>query len=120
MSKLAWVKWPIVLASLDKGGLGIGSLKSSNLAILQKWRWRLFSNPNALWVNVIKAFHSFEGGFDLTGCSSKGIWSKIVGSTNYLHSNGILPIDSLRFRVGCGSIIRFSKDLWIGNSLLYL
>ncbi|GJS40564.1 RNA-directed DNA polymerase, eukaryota [Tanacetum coccineum] len=43
-SKLAWVKWLTVLASLGKGGLGIGSLKSFNLAILQKWRWRFFSN----------------------------------------------------------------------------
>ncbi|GKE70226.1 putative RNA-directed DNA polymerase, eukaryota, reverse transcriptase zinc-binding domain protein, partial [Tanacetum coccineum] len=35
-SKLAWVKWPTVLASLSKGGLGIGSLMSFNLALLQK------------------------------------------------------------------------------------
>ncbi|GJX56798.1 RNA-directed DNA polymerase, eukaryota, reverse transcriptase zinc-binding domain protein [Tanacetum coccineum] len=36
--KLSWVKWSNVLASLDKGGLAIGSLNSFNLALLHKWR----------------------------------------------------------------------------------
>ncbi|GJV42344.1 RNA-directed DNA polymerase, eukaryota, reverse transcriptase zinc-binding domain protein [Tanacetum coccineum] len=118
--KLAWVKWLNVLASHDKGGLGIGSLRSFNLALLQKWRWRFISNANALWVKVIKAFHGQEGGFDLNVSPSSGIWSKIVGSSNFLHSNEILPNDSIRFRVGSGCSIRFWKDLWTGNSPLYL
>ncbi|GKA96830.1 hypothetical protein Tco_0818925 [Tanacetum coccineum] len=46
--KLAWIKWSNVMALFDKGGLGIGSLKSFNLALIQKWRWRLASNPSAL------------------------------------------------------------------------
>ncbi|GKC96937.1 RNA-directed DNA polymerase, eukaryota, reverse transcriptase zinc-binding domain protein, partial [Tanacetum coccineum] len=37
-NKIAWVKWPIILNSFDKGGLNIGSLKAFNLALLQKWR----------------------------------------------------------------------------------
>ncbi|GJT51983.1 hypothetical protein Tco_0978140 [Tanacetum coccineum] len=53
------------------GGLNIGSLKAFNLALLQKWRWRLLSSPNALWVQVIKAYHGQEGGFDTNGCSFK-------------------------------------------------
>ncbi|GKA65896.1 hypothetical protein Tco_0765603 [Tanacetum coccineum] len=35
--KLAWVKWSNILASLDKGGLGVGSLKAFNMSILLKW-----------------------------------------------------------------------------------
>ncbi|GJW06898.1 putative RNA-directed DNA polymerase, eukaryota, reverse transcriptase zinc-binding domain protein [Tanacetum coccineum] len=93
--KLAWVKWPIVLASGVNGGLGIGSLKAFNLALLQKWRWRMISNTNALWV-------------------------KIMGSSNYLHSNAILPSDFIRFHVGGGTSIRFWKVLWTGISPLYL
>ncbi|GJR76425.1 RNA-directed DNA polymerase, eukaryota, reverse transcriptase zinc-binding domain protein [Tanacetum coccineum] len=46
--KLAWVKWSNILASLDKGGLGIGSLKAFNLSLLLKWRWRSFQNPDVL------------------------------------------------------------------------
>nr|GEW51788.1 transposon TX1 putative 149 kDa protein [Tanacetum cinerariifolium] len=40
--KLDWVKWLNILASLDKGGLGIGSLKAFNMSRLLKWRWHLF------------------------------------------------------------------------------
>ncbi|GJZ13996.1 RNA-directed DNA polymerase, eukaryota, reverse transcriptase zinc-binding domain protein [Tanacetum coccineum] len=118
--KLAWVKWPIVLASLDKRGLGIGSFKSFNLALLQKWRWRFSFNPKALWVKVGKAFHGQESNFGLNDKISNGIWSKIIGSSNYLHLNDILPSDSIWFRVGCGTSIRFWKDLWTSNAPLYL
>ncbi|GKA69148.1 RNA-directed DNA polymerase, eukaryota, reverse transcriptase zinc-binding domain protein [Tanacetum coccineum] len=108
--KLAWVKLHIVLASHVKGGLVIGSLNTFNLALLQKWRWMIISNANALWVKVVKAFHGQEGGFGLNENSSNGIWSKIVGSSNYLHSNAILPSDSILFRVGCGTSIRNERS----------
>ncbi|GKA20013.1 hypothetical protein Tco_0699928 [Tanacetum coccineum] len=55
--KMAWVKWSIILNSYDNGGLNIDSLKPFNLALLQKWGWRLFTSPNDLWVKVVKAFH---------------------------------------------------------------
>ncbi|GJX06075.1 RNA-directed DNA polymerase, eukaryota, reverse transcriptase zinc-binding domain protein, partial [Tanacetum coccineum] len=82
--KMAWVKWPIILNSFDKGGLNIGSLKAFNLAFLQKWRWRMFSFPNDLWVKVVKAIHGHEGGFDNTGCSFKGTWANIVVELVYV------------------------------------
>lgn len=34
--KMAWIKRDNILASYDKGGLNIGSLKAFNLALLQK------------------------------------------------------------------------------------
>ncbi|GKA89741.1 putative RNA-directed DNA polymerase, eukaryota, reverse transcriptase zinc-binding domain protein [Tanacetum coccineum] len=71
--KIAWVKWFNVISSFDKGELGIGSLKSFNLALLQKWRWRMFFNPHIMWVKVIKAFHGHEGGFDRHGCKTNDI-----------------------------------------------
>ena len=116
--KLAWLKWPNVVASFEKGGLNIGSLKSFNLALLHKWRWRMYSNPNSLWVKVIKTLHGVEGGFDNNGCNHNGLWAKIVGSSNYLHSSNILPMDSIRFQVGCGLHTRFLKDIWLGSSPL--
>ncbi|GJZ72957.1 RNA-directed DNA polymerase, eukaryota, reverse transcriptase zinc-binding domain protein [Tanacetum coccineum] len=101
-------------------GLNIGSLKSFNLALLQKWRWRWFSFPNAIWVKVIKAIHGQEGGFDTYGCNFNGIWARIVGSSNFLHSKNIIPLNSFRFKAGCGTHIRFWKDIWIGDSPLII
>ncbi|GKB30829.1 RNA-directed DNA polymerase, eukaryota [Tanacetum coccineum] len=78
----------------------------------------MFSNPHHLWVKVIKALHGIEGGFDYKGCYFNGTWAKIVGSSNYLHSNGFLPSNSLSFKVGSGTRIHFWKDTWIGDSPL--
>ncbi|GKD41716.1 putative RNA-directed DNA polymerase, eukaryota, reverse transcriptase zinc-binding domain protein [Tanacetum coccineum] len=64
-------EWPHVLASFDKGRLAISSLKAFNLALLHKWRWRFFVNPDSLWVKVIQALHGSEGGFDQNGYISR-------------------------------------------------
>nr|GEU96836.1 RNA-directed DNA polymerase, eukaryota, reverse transcriptase zinc-binding domain protein [Tanacetum cinerariifolium] len=116
--KMAWVRWDQALASHEKGGLNIGSLKAFNLALLQKWNWRFIKNPNLLWVKLIKAIHGFEAGFDGKGCATSGIWSIIVGSTNYLHSRNFLPKDVLKCHPGNDNKIRFWKDHWIGNEPL--
>lgn len=39
--KIHWVSWSKVVASKKDGGLGVGSLKAHNLALLAKWWWRL-------------------------------------------------------------------------------
>ncbi|GJU87251.1 hypothetical protein Tco_1294797 [Tanacetum coccineum] len=96
--KITLVKWLNILASLDKGGLGVGSLKAFNKALLLKWRWRLFQNPNALWVHVVKAIHGDEAGVDFRGCQTNGVWASIVGTINHLHSSGIVPLNSIRFK----------------------
>nr|GEU71840.1 RNA-directed DNA polymerase, eukaryota, reverse transcriptase zinc-binding domain protein [Tanacetum cinerariifolium] len=118
--KIAWVKWSNILASLDKGGLGVESLKAFNKALLLKWRWRLFNSPMALWVQVVKALHGEEAGMDFGGCQSNGVWAKIVGTINHLHSSGIIPFSSIRFKVGDDSSIHFWKDTWLGDEPFYI
>nr|GEU90857.1 protein-tyrosine sulfotransferase-like [Tanacetum cinerariifolium] len=111
--------WFQVLSSFEKGGLQIGSLMAFNLALLQKWRWRLLSSPHNMWVNIIKALHGQEGGLNNQGCGFNGTWSRIIGTSNFLHSKGIIPLNSFCFKVGCGTRVRFWKDIWIGNSPLH-
>nr|GEX01707.1 hypothetical protein [Tanacetum cinerariifolium] len=106
-----FVNWKTLI---DRFDTRLSKWKSNLLSIgghltLKK---RLISNDNVLWVKIIKAFHGQEGGFDSLISSSNTVWSKIVGSSNFLHWNGILPNDSIRFRVGCGSSIRLWKDIW--------
>nr|GFA30597.1 RNA-directed DNA polymerase, eukaryota, reverse transcriptase zinc-binding domain protein [Tanacetum cinerariifolium] len=88
--KMVWVRWDQALASHEKGGLNIGSLKAFNLALLQKWSWRFTTNPNLLWVKLIKAIHGFEADFD----------------------------DVLKCHPGNDNKIRFWKDHWIGDEPL--
>nr|GEU32235.1 RNA-directed DNA polymerase, eukaryota, reverse transcriptase zinc-binding domain protein [Tanacetum cinerariifolium] len=116
--KMAWVKWDSVLASLDKGGLGVGSLKAFNLALLLKWHWRFVNNLNALWSRLIKATHGEQAGFDFKRCKTQGIWDKIVSSINHLHSTRVIPHGSFKLKVGDGFTVRFWKDTWLGDSPL--
>ncbi|GJT30713.1 RNA-directed DNA polymerase, eukaryota, reverse transcriptase zinc-binding domain protein [Tanacetum coccineum] len=100
----------IALASLDKGGLGVGSIKAFNYSLLLKCRWRMLNCPSALWVHVLKSIHGDEAGFDIKGCQTNGLWARIVGSIYHLHSSGYIPLNSFRFSVGDGSLVRFWKD----------
>ncbi|GJZ67405.1 hypothetical protein Tco_0630645 [Tanacetum coccineum] len=95
--KLAWKKWSTILASLDKGRLGVGSLKAFNISLLLKWRCRLLKSPSALWVKVLKAIHGDEVGIELKGCQTNGLWARIVGD---------------------GTMVQFWKDTWLGDSPL--
>nr|GEX77905.1 RNA-directed DNA polymerase, eukaryota [Tanacetum cinerariifolium] len=77
--KLAWIKWPNLLASFDKGGLGVGSLKAFNRCMLLKWRWRLLSSSGSLWVNVVKSIHIDEAGMDLRVVKLMGYGLVLLG-----------------------------------------
>nr|GEU30517.1 RNA-directed DNA polymerase, eukaryota, reverse transcriptase zinc-binding domain protein [Tanacetum cinerariifolium] len=85
--KILWISWILVLASKEKGGLGIGSLYSLNHALIQKWRWRFFNNPQALWVLLIKAIHGEhgDGSSFYNYVRDQGVWGKIVRSINSMH-----------------------------------
>ncbi|GJW70476.1 putative RNA-directed DNA polymerase, eukaryota, reverse transcriptase zinc-binding domain protein [Tanacetum coccineum] len=103
---------------IDKSGLGIGSLKAFNFALIQKWRWRFTTNPNLLWVKLIKVIHGIEAGFNGKGYATTRVWSSIVGFTNYLHSHNLIPKDTLKCHPGNGAFICFWKDLWFGEEPL--
>nr|GEW25967.1 RNA-directed DNA polymerase, eukaryota, reverse transcriptase zinc-binding domain protein [Tanacetum cinerariifolium] len=98
LCSVAVVKWLNILAFLDKGGLDVGSFKEFNMSLLLKWRWRFLYNSNVLWVHVVKAIHGDEAGIDIRGCHTNGVWSSIVGSIFHLHSSGIVPLNSIRFK----------------------
>ncbi|GJT70268.1 hypothetical protein Tco_1029554 [Tanacetum coccineum] len=48
------------------------------------------------------------------------MWEKIVGSYTQLHERDIIPIFTLRHKVGCGSLVHFWMDDWVGNGMLRL
>nr|GEX03387.1 RNA-directed DNA polymerase, eukaryota, reverse transcriptase zinc-binding domain protein [Tanacetum cinerariifolium] len=66
-------------------------------------------------VKVVKAIHGEEVGFELLGSQSSGVWARIVGSIFHLHSSGMVPLSSIHFNLGDGSLIRFCKDIWLGD-----
>ncbi|PWA66381.1 Endonuclease/exonuclease/phosphatase [Artemisia annua] len=89
-------------------------------ALIQKWRWRFFNNPRALWVQVITAIHGHSE--DTSSFSNhvrdQGVWGRIVGSINTMHEKGIVPHSSLKRRVNNGISTKFWTQTWIGNTSL--
>ncbi|GJV91318.1 hypothetical protein Tco_1539131 [Tanacetum coccineum] len=59
------------IQSKVKGGLGIGSLDALNLSLLQKWRWRFFNSPQALWVKVVLEIHGLYGTVGKDGSTTR-------------------------------------------------
>ena len=113
--KLIMISWKDVITSKDQGGLQVGSLKSFNLALLTKWWWRLKTNNNSLWVEVIKSFHGFNRSsvVDPLLYKKAGTW----GSIAKLHKDMVALQVDLHASFHCESPTgqwRWSLDL-IGN-----
>ncbi|KAJ0865587.1 hypothetical protein HanRHA438_Chr12g0542101 [Helianthus annuus] len=56
--KMSWVAWDNIRRPVDQGGIGAGSLKDANLAMLAKWWWRFKTNQCALWRKLVWSIHS--------------------------------------------------------------
>nr|GEV43443.1 RNA-directed DNA polymerase, eukaryota [Tanacetum cinerariifolium] len=55
------VKWKNLLASTEKGGLGVLTLFALNRALMVKWVWLFLTQSSMLWARVIKAIHGDDG-----------------------------------------------------------
>lgn len=42
--KICWIAWKTMVKPKAMGGLGIRSLRATNKALMEKWRWR-FTKP---------------------------------------------------------------------------
>nr|GEY82699.1 reverse transcriptase domain, reverse transcriptase zinc-binding domain protein [Tanacetum cinerariifolium] len=79
---IVWVKWKSILASFNKGGLGVGSVHAKNLSLLAKWRWHYYTECDALWRKVIWNLYGHAGGFLPNvgrGCK-KVVWASILSA----------------------------------------
>lgn len=107
--RISWVQWKQVLNSKEKGGLGVGSLKALNLALIQKWRWRYYMDTKGIWIKIIASIHGQHGGFGSYGTIHKrnGVWSSILKAIDQMHTKDIIPISTVRKRIGNGASTRF-------------
>ncbi|KAJ8431324.1 hypothetical protein Cgig2_013540 [Carnegiea gigantea] len=51
------VAWEIMTKEKDNGGLGLRSMRQLNSAYLMKLGWRLATEPNSLWVKILRTKH---------------------------------------------------------------
>ncbi|RVW27602.1 hypothetical protein CK203_103594 [Vitis vinifera] len=111
--KVHLVKWEVVSADKEKGGLGIRKLALLNKALLGRWIFA-FEKEN-LWKKVISVKYGQEGlGWrtnKTNGTFRVGVWKEILKETNWCWEN-------IGFTVGNGTKIRFWTDHWCGLAAL--
>ncbi|GJT29449.1 putative RNA-directed DNA polymerase, eukaryota, reverse transcriptase zinc-binding domain protein [Tanacetum coccineum] len=124
-NKMAWIAWDKTCSSPSCGGLGIGSLDASNLAMLVKWWWPFLTEDNSLWKLIITSIHGPDGGvsgFDSLGSSSFSMllspWSKIMNLNKHLVCADINLQSIFSRKVGNGASFSFWNDAWLGEQCL--
>ncbi|GKD51880.1 RNA-directed DNA polymerase, eukaryota, partial [Tanacetum coccineum] len=97
---LSCVKWKKVLASKEKGGLGVSSLYALNRGLLLKWVWRFITKSSSLWARVIKEIHGDDG---KTGKNAKSnypsIWLDIVHEMEVLKKQDVKVASKLSLAI---------------------
>nr|GEY68711.1 RNA-directed DNA polymerase, eukaryota, reverse transcriptase zinc-binding domain protein [Tanacetum cinerariifolium] len=109
--KSIWMKWNNVLASKEKGGLGVSSLYALNRALVFKWIWRFTTHKSSLWARVIKAIHGDDGKIGRNSKSGHtSIWRDIVREIEVFKKQG-MDIASV-FCPICGNAVESSRHLF--------
>ncbi|GJS65512.1 hypothetical protein Tco_0680076 [Tanacetum coccineum] len=96
-------------------GLPIGS----NMKSIASWKM-LIDHFRSEEISLEKACLLSIGGSSDPYQFSSVHGPNIVGSSNFFHSKGIILNNSFRFNAGCGTRIRFWKDIWVGEALLFI
>ncbi|GJW16498.1 hypothetical protein Tco_0020631 [Tanacetum coccineum] len=112
--RMTWVSWRNVLASKDKGGLGVSSFFALNRALMFKWVWRFGNDNNSLWASVIKALHGEKGSIG-TPSKHASFWLDIVRDLDKLKNRGINLLGFIKKIVGNGKNTLLWKDAWKGD-----
>nr|KYP53471.1 Putative ribonuclease H protein At1g65750 family [Cajanus cajan] len=117
--KMAWIKWEKVTDSKEKGGLGIKEINLFNKALLAKWRWCLFHNPESLWVKFIcSKYGGFQNLCAQNALQNDSVWWKdLIKACGGLESEGWFD-SQLEWKVNRGSAIRFWLDNWVDQVTL--
>ncbi|XP_019447203.1 PREDICTED: uncharacterized protein LOC109350421 [Lupinus angustifolius] len=106
-------------------GFGVKNLGLFNLALLGKWRWRMLSSSESLWVKVLRSIYGVEavvrGGLVDVECFKKGSsWWRDLGCVCN-RDNGFNKgwfNEGVRRRVGSGQSTLFWRDIWVGGECL--
>ncbi|XP_023747685.1 uncharacterized protein LOC111895862 [Lactuca sativa] len=110
------VTWDKVIAHKENGGLGVGSLRAANLALLTKWIWRIKEEKNTIWKNIITAIHNLDRKpiNKLVKKSIHGIWRGMVKAMAELEDLNTIPANMFVVKVGNGEHTSFWHETWIG------
>ncbi|KAJ0546759.1 putative reverse transcriptase zinc-binding domain-containing protein [Helianthus annuus] len=118
--KMRWVAWDKLVKVKDYGGLGIGDIRSANLALLAKWWWKYKQNNGALWAKVIDCIHLKPKSVSMIPSKNKlsGVWNDICSVEKAFEAVGLSLKTNLVVKLGNGKNTRFWLDAWLENQAL--
>jgi hypothetical protein len=91
-----------------------------NLSLLAKWRWRLLSEEDAVWINVIKAKYGVETTINtrLVEVGAVAMASPWWGDLCKMDKDGGWFANMAVKKLGRGNKIKFWKEVWVGKQSL--
>ncbi|GJZ54192.1 hypothetical protein Tco_0609077 [Tanacetum coccineum] len=110
------VKCSEVLASKEKGGLGMSSFYALNRALLLKWVWRFRTQRSSLWARVIKGIDGEDGKLGKNvNHRHLSILLDNVHEIEQLKNHGTYLIGFIHKKMGNGVDPSFWEDMWRGD-----
>nr|ABN08480.1 Putative non-LTR retroelement reverse transcriptase, related [Medicago truncatula] len=61
--KISWLAWSTVCSRKEFGGLGVRHLMEFNIALLEKWCWRMLVDRDGFWYRVLGVGEFLLGGW---------------------------------------------------------
>ncbi|XP_022008205.1 uncharacterized protein LOC110907548 [Helianthus annuus] len=121
-AKMNWVAWEKTIAPVEYGGLGFGSIRDANLAMLAKWWWRFKTEKNSLWRRVIWAIHHNTRAWNdiPVKISIAGLWKSIISIRQFLLNADIDLRCAICASLVNGKNIQFWLDSWADPVPLYI
>lgn len=92
----------------DTGGLGFRELETFNIALLTKMATRVSTEPDSLWVKILKGIYYPMGDLNSASKGARASW----GWASLLHGRDTLIREGL-WIVGDGQSIKALSDPWI-------
>jgi hypothetical protein len=117
--RLCWVKWDQICLPKEQGGLGVKNLAIFNKSLLGKWKWRVLSEEDAVWADLLNFRYghlpsNLLAGITLSNDVKSSLWWRDIISLDR-GSNDNCFMDNMSCCVGDGKLIGFWRFKWFGD-----
>ena len=115
---IPWVSWDNVCKPLEEGGLGVKEMKTFNVALLAKWRWRIMSNEGGKWKEIMSSkYGSVAENIQLRSKYQSWWWKDLTKICGEGVAHGWFQ-KVIGWKVGNRAVVRLWEDVWLGNECL--
>ena len=113
---IPWVRWETICKPSEEGGLGIKDIRKFNYALMAKWKWRLKSEANGKWKDILESKYMMLPGFNqVRPCCQSWWWRDLENICREGDGVGWFQ-QTVVWNVRAGDSVHFWEDPWISNS----